>query len=90
MKAEDLREIGDLGAGNGGSVKKVTHLPTGTTMAKKVRLCKLIICPGIDKIFPLRLCSSMQSHPFENKFYENCIFCTDATTPTLSHFMVHL
>jgi hypothetical protein len=37
MKAEDLREIGDLGSGNGGSVKKVTHLPTGTTMAKKVR-----------------------------------------------------
>jgi mitogen-activated protein kinase kinase len=38
MKAEDLREIGDLGSGNGGSVKKVTHLPTGTTMAKKVRI----------------------------------------------------
>lgn len=35
MKAEDLREIGDLGSGNGGSVKKVIHLPTGTTMAKK-------------------------------------------------------
>lgn len=38
MKADDLREIGDLGAGNGGSVKKVTHLPTGTTMAKKIVL----------------------------------------------------
>ncbi|CAG7846823.1 Dual specificity protein kinase FUZ7 [Serendipita indica DSM 11827] len=38
MKADDLREIGDLGSGNGGSVKKVTHLPTGTTMAKKIVL----------------------------------------------------
>ncbi|KAG8791448.1 MAP kinase kinase (MEK), partial [Serendipita sp. 399] len=38
MKPEDLREIGDLGSGNGGSVKKVTHIPTGTTMAKKIVL----------------------------------------------------
>jgi hypothetical protein len=88
MKAEDLREIGDLGAGNGGSVKKVTHLPTGTTMAKKVGPCKPIICPGIDKFS--RSCSSTQNHPFENKFYENCIFCMDAMTPTLSPSMVHL
>ncbi|KAG8857688.1 MAP kinase kinase (MEK) [Serendipita sp. 411] len=38
MKPEDLREIGELGSGNGGSVKKVTHIPTGTTMAKKIVL----------------------------------------------------
>jgi len=37
LKAEDLREVGDLGSGNGGSVKKVLHVPTGTLMAKKVR-----------------------------------------------------
>jgi mitogen-activated protein kinase kinase len=37
IKAEDLREVGELGSGNGGSVKKVLHLPTGTSMAKKVR-----------------------------------------------------
>jgi mitogen-activated protein kinase kinase len=37
LKAEDLREVGDLGSGNGGSVKKVLHIPTGTIMAKKVR-----------------------------------------------------
>ena len=39
LKAEDLREVGDLGSGNGGSVKKVLHVPTGTIMAKKVRRC---------------------------------------------------
>ena len=39
LKAEDLREVGDLGSGNGGSVKKVLHVPTGTLMAKKVRCC---------------------------------------------------
>jgi mitogen-activated protein kinase kinase len=37
LKAEDLREVGDLGSGNGGSVKKALHVPTGTLMAKKVR-----------------------------------------------------
>jgi len=37
LKAEDLREVGDLGSGNSGSVKKVLHVPTGTLMAKKVR-----------------------------------------------------
>lgn len=43
LKAEDLREIGDLGSGNGGSVKKVTHIPTGTTMAKKVNIPSLFV-----------------------------------------------
>ena len=37
LKAEDLREVCDLGSGNSGSVKKVLHVPTGTLMAKKVR-----------------------------------------------------
>lgn len=38
IKADDLREIGELGAGNGGSVKKVEHTPTGKIMAKKIVL----------------------------------------------------
>ena len=38
IKPEDLREIGELGQGNGGSVKKVEHVPTGKIMAKKARL----------------------------------------------------
>ena len=40
LKNEDLKDIQELGQGNGGSVKKVEHTPTGTIMAKKVRfLC---------------------------------------------------
>lgn len=37
LKLEDLKELSDLGQGNGGSVKKVRHVPSGTIMAKKVR-----------------------------------------------------
>jgi hypothetical protein len=36
LKNEDLRTIQELGQGNGGSVVKVEHIPTGTIMAKKV------------------------------------------------------
>lgn len=39
LKAEDLKDLQELGQGNGGSVKKVEHVPTGTIMAKKVRRC---------------------------------------------------
>ena len=37
LKNEDLKELQELGQGNGGSVKKVEHTPTGKIMAKKVR-----------------------------------------------------
>lgn len=36
LRNEDLRDMQELGQGNGGSVKKVEHVPTGTIMAKKV------------------------------------------------------
>jgi len=36
LKNEDLKDIQELGQGNGGSVKKVEHTPTGMIMAKKV------------------------------------------------------
>ena len=36
LKPEDLEIIKDLGAGNGGSVSKVRHIPTNTVMARKV------------------------------------------------------
>ena len=36
LKPEDLEIIKDLGAGNGGSVSKVRHIPTSTVMARKV------------------------------------------------------
>lgn len=35
---EDLKDLQELGQGNGGSVKKVEHTPTGTIMAKKARM----------------------------------------------------
>lgn len=36
LRDEDLKELRELGQGNGGSVKKVEHIPTHTIMAKKV------------------------------------------------------
>ncbi|KAG8897753.1 MAP kinase kinase (MEK) [Tulasnella sp. 403] len=38
LHQEDLRLIGELGQGNGGTVTKVMHIPTKTLMAKKVVL----------------------------------------------------
>ncbi|CDO71481.1 hypothetical protein BN946_scf184909.g75 [Trametes cinnabarina] len=38
LRNEDLKDLKELGQGNGGSVKKVEHLPTGTIMAKKIVL----------------------------------------------------
>jgi mitogen-activated protein kinase kinase len=37
LRAEDLKVMNELGAGNGGTVSKVIHAPTKTIMAKKVR-----------------------------------------------------
>lgn len=36
LRNEDLKDLHELGQGNGGSVKMVEHTPTGTIMAKKV------------------------------------------------------
>ncbi|KAJ6504703.1 ste7-like protein [Mycena vitilis] len=38
LRNEDLRDIRELGQGNGGSVKLVEHVPTGKMMAKKIVL----------------------------------------------------
>jgi len=38
LKNSDFRNLAELGQGNGGSVVKVEHIPTGTIMAKKVRI----------------------------------------------------
>lgn len=43
LRNEDLKDLQELGQGNGGSVKKVEHTPTGTIMAKKACLCLLFI-----------------------------------------------
>ncbi|OTB09261.1 hypothetical protein M426DRAFT_18634 [Hypoxylon sp. CI-4A] len=36
LRQEDIEIVKELGSGNGGTVSKVKHLPTGTTMARKV------------------------------------------------------
>lgn len=36
-RPEDLEIINELGAGNGGTVSKARHIPTGAIMARKVR-----------------------------------------------------
>lgn len=36
LKKSDLKNLAELGQGNGGSVVKVEHIPTGTIMAMKV------------------------------------------------------
>ncbi|WFD08581.1 mitogen-activated protein kinase kinase [Malassezia vespertilionis] len=36
LQTNNLRTLSELGAGNGGSVSKVEHIPTGVLMAKKV------------------------------------------------------
>ncbi|KIY71966.1 kinase [Cylindrobasidium torrendii FP15055 ss-10] len=38
LRDEDLEELQELGQGNGGSVKKVRHIPSGVVMAKKIVL----------------------------------------------------
>jgi len=38
LRNEDLKDLQELGQGNGGSVKKVEHTPTNTIMAKKIVL----------------------------------------------------
>lgn len=42
LRNEDLKDMQELGQGNGGSVKKVEHVPTGTIMAKKVRVSLIL------------------------------------------------
>ncbi|KZV73196.1 kinase [Peniophora sp. CONT] len=38
LRDEDLKDLNELGQGNGGSVKRVEHIPTHTIMAKKIVL----------------------------------------------------
>ncbi|OJA07509.1 hypothetical protein AZE42_09222 [Rhizopogon vesiculosus] len=50
LRNEDLKDLQELGQGNGGSVKKVEHTPTNTIMAKKASLIVLIDAkPSIRK-----------------------------------------
>jgi hypothetical protein len=48
LRNEDLKELQELGQGNGGSVKKVEHIPTQTIMAKKVCANYTLVKPGTN------------------------------------------
>lgn len=50
LRAEDLKFLHDLGAGNGGSVSKVMHQATRTVMAKKVCSSALSYLDGFAKV----------------------------------------
>jgi hypothetical protein len=52
VKAEDLKVIGDLGAGSGGTVNKVIHQGTGLIMAKKVGAVVVIYPSGYTQLMP--------------------------------------
>lgn len=47
LRAEDLKVVNELGAGNGGTVSKVIHAPTKALMAKKVRC----LGPAVLEVF---------------------------------------
>lgn len=45
LRSEDLQTLEELGAGNGGTVSRVIHLPTKAIMARKVSLDIVSISP---------------------------------------------
>ncbi len=54
LRDEDLKDLHELGQGNGGSVKKVEHVPSRTIMAKKVCLHPLCALSTWPSPSPLR------------------------------------
>lgn len=55
LRDEDLKVVGDLGAGNGGTVNKVLHKETGLYMAKKVSSP----CPAVLALIVLSKLTSL-------------------------------
>ena len=52
LRAEDLEGVNELGHGNGGTVSKVKHVPTGAIMARKVRAVRQSrLATGPNKVF---------------------------------------
>lgn len=49
LRPEDLEIIKDLGSGNGGTVSKVKHIPTNTTMARKVSYSRKKPWPLVER-----------------------------------------
>jgi len=95
LRDEDLKDLYELGQGNGGSVKKVEHVPTHTIMAKKVCLsraraflsawCCFLHNPGVltESESADRLFLSMQNHPSASRScasYTSCMIAIRNTS----------
>lgn len=65
LRQEDLEIIKELGHGNGGTVSKIKHLPTGTTMARKVRTIprRESVAEGAPRETDPPFCRSFTSRP---------------------------
>jgi len=87
LKDGDLKDLQELGQGNGGSVKKVEHVPTKTIMAKKVRPQFLFVFQlDLTVAYSKRLSSSMLNHLYGSKFYASFKSCMTAIPSTSSRF----
>lgn len=89
LRPEDLEIIKDLGSGNGGTVSKVKHIPTNTTMARKVNYSRTP-WPLSSEVFLIASRSST-SRPRErcaSESFGSFRLCTDAIPSTLSPFTV--
>jgi len=85
LRNEDLKDLQELGQGNGGSVKKVEHTPTNTIMAKKASLFSLLDLRFLE--LPSRSSSLMQSPPCGSRFSANFTLCMTVIRHTLSPSM---
>ena len=88
LRNEDLKDLQELGQGNGGSVKKVEHVPTKTIMAKKVRHLYFSRVALVMELLRCRSFSSMRSPLYASKFCASCKSCTTVTPSILSPSMV--
>ena len=89
LRDEDLKDLNELGQGNGGSVKKVEHVPTHTIMAKKVFLLPTLPPPSF--VVPQtnarsldvgRSSSSTRSLLCASRSCASCRSCTTVTRNT--------
>ncbi|KAK9454460.1 kinase-like domain-containing protein [Dipodascopsis uninucleata] len=82
LRKEDFKTLREIGKGNGGTVSKVLHLPTKTTMAKKVihieanpAVCKQIV----RELHVMHECHSKYIVSFYGAFVndDNVIMCME-------------
>ncbi len=79
LRDEDLKDLHELGQGNGGSVKKVEHVPSRTIMAKKVCPLPAHVASWRIHRIPGRSSSLMRNRLSGNKFCASYKSCTTVT-----------